>query len=194
LLWRTSEFKVQKYTIKLFTERMHEPLTVSEDTTIREIKARKEKKRIRPMLPRVAVVGFGICILVVIAANQIVGLDLKTSIICVLIPTPVMLAFLWASPLFTRYADSKWTMKEKKIQMSDGFYIPEKRFNLWDYSVEEFQDCEGYKVVTLKTKNGLSKAIVLKDPTLIERLIDYLETKGVNQSEHSTPRGCRLST
>ena len=133
------------------------------------------------MLPRVAVVGFGISVLAVIVMNQLVGLDLRTSVLCILLPTPMMLAVLCSSPIVARYADSKWTIKEKKIQMSDGFYIPAKRFQMWSYSVQDFEESEGYQIVTLKAQKGLSKSIVLNDSTLVSKLVDYLKTQGVNQ-------------
>lgn len=166
---------------------MHEPFTVSEDSTIREIKSQKEKKRMRPMLPRVAAAGFGICLLVVIAINQAIGLDFRTFILCILVPTPMMLLLLWVSPLISRYADSKWTIKEKKIQMSDGFYIPEKAYHMWNYSLSESTECEGYKVVALRNSGGILKKINLKDPELLDRLVAYLKDKGVNQSIEEQP-------
>lgn len=165
---------------------MHEPFTVSEDSTIREIKFRKEKKRIRPMLPRVAAVGFGICILVVVAVNQSVGLDFRTVLLCILFPTPMMLLFLLASPLVSRYAGSKWTVKENKIQMSDGFFIPAKTYHMWYYSVWEFPECKGYQIVSLRN-GGISKNITLKDSELLERLVDYLNDKGVNKPTDEQP-------
>ena len=161
---------------------MNAQFSVSEDKAVREFKYREAKKKILPSIPRIALVGFSICISVVVAMRSTIGLDDRTALICILVPTPLMLAYTWASPLMVRYAATKWTMKEKKIQMNDGFYIPAKGFQMWSYSVKNFDGLEGYQTLTLKARGGLSKAIVLNDSTLIERLIDYLKTQGVNQS------------
>lgn len=168
--------------LTLITERMNAPFTASEDKVVREIKYREAKKRMLPMLPRIAAIGFIICIFTVVAVKSYIGLDTKTALICILLPTPLMLAHLWITPLRIRYEGSKWTMKENKIQMRDGFYIPAKGFQMWSFSVEDFKESEGYRVVTLKAQSGLSKTIVLNDSNLIDALIDYLKNKGVIQS------------
>ncbi len=162
---------------------MNPPFSVSEDRAVRDFKYREVKEKILPSIPRIALNGFSICIAVVVAIKSTIGLDDKTALICILVPTPPMLLYIWAYPLMIRYGTSKWTMKETKIQMNDGFYIPVKEFQLWSYSVESFEGIEGYQALVLRAKNGRSKGIVLNDSALIANLIEYLTLKGVNQSQ-----------
>ncbi|MEM7791309.1 MAG: hypothetical protein AAF546_07900 [Verrucomicrobiota bacterium] len=161
---------------------MHEPFSVLEDKTVREFRYQAAKKKIHPSLLRIALVGFTICFAVVVALRTTIGFDNKTALTAIVVPTLIMMLYLWALPLRVRYESTKWTMKENRIQMNDGFYITTKRFQIWSYTVVDFYPLEGYQSIKLEAKNGQTKNIILSDSTLITKVLDYFKDNGLKQS------------
>ncbi|ADE55903.1 hypothetical protein Caka_2890 [Coraliomargarita akajimensis DSM 45221] len=131
------------------------------------------------MIPRIAVVGFSLCALVTGLVYTNFGLDTETTLVCLLVPTPLMISFLYFSAYMTKFADSKWTLREHKIVVSDGFYIPSKLYQLWSYSIHESEEHAGYQTVALSHKSGTTKQIQLKVSEEIARLENYFIEKGM---------------
>ena len=158
-------------------------LTFREDDWIVKNRISSQRARLDKVLPRLTVICFASCMLVLAVASTWLDLEPKIWLVGTLLPTPFMIILLVLISRFGAAARQCWKAKDGVLVMQDGFFIPVKCLSKWSVDIRRFRENSLYQTITLSFDGGMRKSITMKETEEIDSLLRYLCDGGVNKTE-----------